>query len=344
MKKTILALTIPAMLAVSAAATAANVYKTDSQTLDVFGRGKFSVNRNHDSQTRSDFSARFGVKGTTQISEGLSAFAHVAWDMQSQRDQLSSNVAGNDDLMSREVFVGLDYGQAGSLELGQDHTPFYSSLTKVTDIFDWDGQESYVGTYGKNFNPNQAIYTNAFGPVTVQASYQFDTQQGSGAAAIDTFNGGVGTFTDQSNAHSLAVVYDTGLGLNVRAAYARQNFAGDEHKNNYGFGVDYTMDNLYVAALYTHDKEDGVNQSAKRNGYEFAAKYNMGKISLLTGYAYGKQDSDATGNDSKYAKAFKLGMQYHFTSNVKGMVQWTNNTADQIDNSNAYHAGLQYNF
>ncbi|MFM2486639.1 porin [Celerinatantimonas yamalensis] len=344
MKKTILALTIPAMLAVSAYATAANVYKTDSQTLDIFGRSKFTLDNNDN--TQAGYSARLGVKGTTKVNDNLTAFGHVSWEMQAKRDSLSSNKSGGDDIKSRYVFVGFDGHSYGKIELGQNDAPFYTSLTSITDIFD-NGMESSVGTYGYNFAPNEAVYTNTVGPLTIQTSYQFDTVEGGSSSAgsvLDSFGAGLtaANFKDQTSAYSMAGVYDTGIGLNVHAGLAHQNFAGNAQKNNYGLGLDYTLNNLYLAALYTHNKEDDGSNTANRNGYEVAASYKLDKLSLRTGYALGKQTSDVTGNDTTYAKAFKLGATYHFTSNVYVTAEWLNNPVG--GNPNDFSGAVAYYF
>lgn len=346
MKKTILALTVPTLLAISTLANAATVYKTDSQSLAVGGRGKFSVN--HQDQSNSSFSARLGIKGNTQVTDQLDAFAYIKWDMQSSRDTLNSNTASRqDNIKSRENYVGLDAHQYGRLKLGQDRAPYRKQLTAVTDIFEFDSAQSIAGSYGKEFNSNLAVYNNTFGPVSIYASYQLDTKNGNGGYgnALDTYDAGlVNTFTDQSSAYSFVGIYDTGIGARLHAGLSHQNFAGQGQKDGYGVALTYNLNALYVAARYNYDKEDDGVNTANRQAYAFAAEYRLNDWKLLAGYEYGKQDSDITGNDGHFAKAFNAGATYYFASNVTGMLQWTHDQADGVEHSNIYSAGLKYSF
>ncbi|SBS38683.1 Porin-like protein L precursor [Marinomonas spartinae] len=345
MKKAIFTLATPLLLAATAA-NAASIIKTDNSSLDIFGRAKFTATNNSESGSSSSFSPRFGVKGQIEDGNGTSAFFRTGWDMQSATDKKGSNLKkGGDNIKARYQFVGLGFEGIGKFTFGQNDTPFYTLVTSATDIFQYNGLEASAGTYGYNWAPNEALYSNTFGRLTVQASYQFKTQEGGNSDngdILDVFDAGLtsANFKTQNNAYSAAASYALTDALNLRAGYAFQTFTNNATKSNYGLAADYTVGNLYFAGVYTHNKEDDGQNKASRNGYEVAASYNMDKYTFRTGYAYGTQDSDVANNDISYAKALKLGVDYHIFSNVTAMTQITHKT----DGSNSYYGGLKYTF
>jgi predicted porin len=351
MKKTILALAVPALLAASAAATAANVYKTDSQSMDVYGRVEADLTnaaQNKGSQEKStdlNTSARLGIKGTTKLTDSLSAFARGEW-------QVNGENSDSDQFKSRHVYLGLDAGTAGNIKFGQTDTPLYTSLTHVIDIFDQWGMEAQQGLYGESRQQSQAIYSNTFGPVSVQLGYQFHTKD-----AKDTL--GFSSTNEQNGAYSAAVVYNTGMGLNVHAAYARQNFTGVDkgNKDNYGFGLDYTNDNLYAGFVYLGAKSnpDGSNNDVTVNSYDLVGAYTLGQTRIYTGWGIQRQSGDGAAStfaahDGTAINSYKLGVEYNFTSNFLSWVEYRhNNGSDAGDTANGFAANevavsAQYNF
>ncbi|MBJ7553592.1 porin [Marinomonas spartinae] len=346
MKKAIFTLATPLLLAATAA-NAASIIKTDNSSLDIYGRAKFTATNNSVSGSSSSFSPRLGVKGQIKDESGTSAFFQTGWDMQSASDKRSSNLRnGGDNLKARYQFVGLGFEGIGKFTFGQNDTPFYTLVTSATDIFNYDGLEASAGTYGYDWAPNEALYSNTFGKLSVEASYQFKTTEGGksdNGDILDVFDAGLNSanFKTQNNAYSAAAAYALTDALNLRAGYAYQTFTNNANKSNYGLAADYTVGNLYFAGVYTHNKEDDGQNTASRNGYEVAASYNMDKYTFTTGYAYGTQDSDIKASDDiAYAKAFKLGVAYHVFSNVTTIAQVTHNT----NGSNSYYGGLNYSF
>lgn len=338
MKKTILALAVPAALLIAGTATAANVYKTDSQSLDVYGKaevdithagfgtqdvGKHNGTTGTDAQNDLESYGRIGLKGTTKINDDLSAFGRGEWQVAGQNSDGSKFTA-------RHVYMGLDFGDSGNVKFGQTDTPMYTNVMSIVDIFDEWGYVVENGVYGGNRQASQVIYSNDFGPVTFQGSYQFHNQDGK-----DNF--GTGKSTVQNSAYSATLAYHTGVGLNVRGGYARQNYDASAYKNNWAMGLDYTMDNLYVAALYSATKaEDTASVSTDLNAYDIAASYTMGKTRVYTGYAIQRTNGDA--QESKTAvNQYTLGAEYNFTSNFLSWVEYRHNNGS-ADGTNGYAA------
>ncbi len=381
MKKAILTL-VPSLL-LAATANASNIIKLDNSSLDIFGRAKFTAQNDSEDSNSSDFSTRLGVKGELKSENGTKAFFMTSWEMLSSSDKAASNnfktvqvanpdkpvdksarydvltsSGSSDDISARYQFVGLSFDGIGKFTFGQTDTPFYSLVTSTTDIFQYDGLEASANTYGTPTRAsNLALYSNSFGKLSVQTSYQFKTEKGGDSdsgSVVDVFYGGLNTenFNTQRNAYSAAAAYALSDALNLRAGYAHQSFTEQATKSNYGLAVDYMLSNLYVAAVYTSTVEDDSKNTTTRNGYEVAASYSMDKFTFTTGYAYGTQKSDVatitnagTGDVSKnddirYAEAFKLGVTYNVFNNFITIAQVTHNK----NASDIYYGGLNYSF
>jgi len=382
MKKAIFTLATPLLLAATAA-NAATVIKTDNSSLDIFGRAKFTGTHTadgNDSSSSTSPSARFGVKGDVKNENGTSAFFHIGWELQSSREDIASNNvttakvadpdnptnkdkrisvvtdAGSDNITSRYVFVGLGSETLGKISFGQNDTPFYTMVTSTTDIPYYNSMEGTAGTYGYRFAPNLALYSNTFGKLSVQASYQFQTAQHSSKQILDYYGAGLNTanFQTQDNAYSAGAIYALTDKLNLHGGFAYQGFINGADKADYGVALDYTINNLYLGTVFTYSKENDVKKTANRKAAEIAASYNMGKYTFDASYAYGKQRSDVAttsttdsdgvttviNNNKTYGKAINLDVQYHVFSNVTVAA----GISHLSDGGNEYDTSLNYSF
>ncbi|WP_133012854.1 porin [Marinomonas flavescens] len=346
MRKTILALAIPAATIMMASAHAANVYNANGSSLDVYG--KVEADMTHagstgDSDAKGDLttSARLGIKGETRVNDNVSVFAKGEWQVAGQNSDGSK-------FTTRKAYLGADFGKDGKVSFGQQNTPLYTSLTQAIDIFDQWGMEAQTGIYGESRQASQAIYSNTFGNLDVQAGYQFRNNDGKDIGAISKN-------TEQDNAYSLAGVYHIGTGLNLRAAYARQNFGNgitntyafnpatggntvtsvstgnsDGKIDTYGLGADYTLNDLYLAFVYLGSKTDNgaaVNSNTSMNSYDLVGAYNINQYRLYTGYGLQKTNADGSSSQNS-VKSYKLGLEYNITPNALTWVEYRHNNAD----------------
>lgn len=113
MKKSLLALAV-VLAATSATASAATVYDKDGTTLTVGGRvqsvfynGFYKKAGYKDASLVN--SSRFSVAGNTKVNNYLSVLAFSEWDM------ADGNKQTGDKLLSREQYVGADFGSLGKL-------------------------------------------------------------------------------------------------------------------------------------------------------------------------------------------------------------------------------------
>lgn len=333
MKKTLLALAVSSATLMTAA-HAATVYDADGQTLDVYGKveadmthagaDKEANKAQADAKGDLTTSARLGIKGTTRVTDDFDVFGKGEW-------QVSGQTSDGNEFKTRYAYLGADFHDAGKVSFGQQYTPLYTSLVKTIDIFDQWGMEAQGGIYGETRQASQVVYSNTLGNFDVQAGYQFRNS--------DNNYNGITNGTQQDNAYSAAAVYHTGIGLNLRGAYARQDFGpngattganSDGKINTYGLGADYTLNDLYLAFVYLGSRADSgasTNADTDTDSYDLVGAYTIDQYRLYTGY--GLQTQDADGSSSKDSvKSYKLGVEYNVTSNFLTWVEYRHNNAD----------------
>lgn len=307
MKKSLLALAV-VFAASSATASAATVYDKDGTTLTVGGRvqsvlfnGFYKKAGEKDSSLVN--SARFNIAGNTKVNDYLSVLAFSEWDM---ADGESKNIG--DNLVSREQYVGADFGSFGKLIAGKtlDST---RQVMAATDIFEYIDVQNDTGINGDRRNGLfRYDYNNngLFASVTYETAadnqkifgQKFDVQNGYAVALGYTFDNVVFgplsikagfNFIDGQNDDFDGAVYNNAKSLGK--LNNAKNFA-----TSIAWGS--SSEGLYLAALYYSQKVDfaidhnkgeankkGLNDNFDRKGYEFTAGYGFDNgIGIYTGY------------------------------------------------------------
>ena len=314
MKKSFLALAVAALAATSIASTASatTVYDKDGTSLSVFGRvqtvfysDKQSGVSNEEASINA--SARLGVDLRTQITSGIAAFARAEWDAADGNN--IEDGKSDDHFKTRYLWVGLDFGQAGSLKVGK-FEPAIKYAISQTDIFDDFGCAGLAGNDDKREGVVQYQWSG-FGFDAI-ASYVFakDGEHIDGAYGLEET-------ADMKNTISLAVGYtspDVVFGpIAVRAGYEHGNFndagsnqaysvsfnaQGQKIKTDLGFdyddydafavGVSWGSLDLgpYVAAVYQQREFSSTSTiDEKVSGYEFAVGYSFANgVTARAGY------------------------------------------------------------
>ena len=354
MKKTLLAVTIPALFAVSA--NAATVYEKDGQKFDVYGRAQANI-ADKEAARLSGFdntaekttligTGRIGLKGSTAINSQVSAFARGEWHVNAEQssanekdidpatpgDQTQSNTKGQ-SFYARHLYVGFDGGQAGKVLFGQTDTAFYDTLA-VTDYFNNWGDEAYAS--GRQ--EGQAIYSGSWGGYRASAGYQFaDASQG------------------LSNAYnaSLGYTFDFGLGLGLGAE--SRNFDKNVGSNTtldsndrWAISTSYGTQGapgFYAAALYTAATKSYYDGKADTDeqGWEFYGSYTTPNNWTFMG-GYNRYYEKEQGAD--VVAYYVADVQYNFTSNFMSYLEYRleDGKTAGVDNDDAVSLGLQYNF
>ena len=169
MKKSLLALAV-VFAASSATASAATVYDKDGTTLTVGGRvqsvfynGFYTKAGYKDASLVN--SSRFSVAGNTKVNDYLSVLAFSEWDM------ADGNKQTGDKLLSREQYVGADFGSLGKLIAGKtlDST---RQVMAATDIFEYVDVQNDTGINGDRRN---GLFRYDYNNNGVFASATFET-------------------------------------------------------------------------------------------------------------------------------------------------------------------------
>ena len=369
MKKTLLALAVPALLAASAA-NAATVYEKDGQKFAVWGRVQTSLLNDaaaaFDGDTTTSETTLVGLgrlrlEGSTAINNQWKAIAKAEWQVAAENSDndakevkdASGNVIGttskdNGKFQARHVYLGFDGAQYGKIIVGQTDTAYYDAIA-ATDMFNQWGS-SANGYLGRQ--EGQVIYSNTWGGFHGGASYQFadDTAKAEVGSKADTNYVNVGKL-DYGYAANLGYNFAQGFGLTAglsKSKFAKSGTVADVDKDDWAVSGSYGVAGeagFYGAAMYNQTKLESQSNSVKYQGYELIGIYRLeNNVSFLGGYNFREvTDSDyASVAKADTTDEYLVGVGYDFTSNVLGWVEYA---ADQIDgNDDRFAATLQYNF
>ncbi|MFQ2201668.1 porin [Aeromonas hydrophila] len=370
MKKTILAIAIPALFA--SAANAAVVYDKDGTTFDVYGRVQANYYGDHNKHvdatdpslgivngqpgikpgTPAHYedvdgeligSSRLGWSGKIALNNTWSGIAKTEWQVSAE------NSANKFD--SRHIYVGFDGTQYGKIIFGQTDTAFYDVL-EPTDIFNEWGD---VGNFYDGRQEGQIIYSNTYGGFKGKLSYQTNDDK---AVKVTDVGQGIkekaiyGDDAKRNYGYAAAAGYDFDFGLGLNAGYAYsdlENSTTTGDKKEWALGAHYAINGFYFAGVYTqgdltHDTATSGDKD-KGRGYELAASYNVDAWTFLAGYNFkeAKINSNTAGSEYKdLVDETLLGVQYAFTSKLKAYTEYKIQGIDKLDDE--WTVALQYNF
>jgi len=356
MKKTILAIAIPALFA--SAANAAVVYDKDGTSFDIYGRVQanyYGDSDNPNPLTQADTqgdaeligTSRLGWSGKVALNNTWSAIAKTEW-------QVAAENSDDSKFKSRHIYAGFDGTQYGKIIFGQTDTAFYDVL-EPTDIFNEWGD---MGNFYDGRQEGQIIYSNTFGGFKGKLSYQTQTNDNEAVKVADV---GGNSFTTEfpgikrnyGYAASAGYDFDFGLGLNAGYAYSDlestvSTASGD--KKEWALGAHYAINGFYFAGMYTqgdlsYDNTTQGSNKDKGRGYELAASYNVDAWTFLAGYnfAEGKVLSNSAGSSYEdIVDETLLGVQYNFTSKFKAYTEYKIQGINDKDDE--FTVALQYNF
>ncbi|XEI34327.1 porin [Aeromonas veronii] len=332
MKKTILAIAIPALFA--SAANAAVIYDKDGTQVSVTGNLRTQFVSDHD-QKSEDLAgrARVGLGAKVALNDTWSGLAKGEW-------QLTANKSGEntaaDDITSREVYVGLDGSQYGMIRFGQLDTVFNDVIGKADIANENSGGASvYDGR-----QEGQVRYDGQWNGVSFGASY-ITANSGYDAGSN---NGIVSVKGDLDRGYAAKLAYDAPFGLSVAAGLEQKEFnetsaSSTDSKKDWGLGASYTLSGLYLGASYSDSKvKDFAGTEEKTRGYELAASYN---VDAWTPYVvYNNAETKETNARSIFTT---LGVTYNFTSNFLAYGEYKFDNAT-VNSDDVVYAGLLYAF
>ncbi|MEG2431891.1 MAG: porin, partial [Acinetobacter sp.] len=148
MKKIIAAAAISVI--VTGAVNAAEVYNTNSNKLDFYGK----VKGEHDFVTNGDTSntdatyARIGFRGETQVNDTIKGFGQ--WEYNLNASEAEGSQGAN---KTRLAFAGLDFGDGGAIDYGRNYGVVYD-IGAYSDNLTEFGGDSYQNA--DNFMTNRS--------------------------------------------------------------------------------------------------------------------------------------------------------------------------------------------
>ncbi|WP_316503562.1 porin OmpC [Pantoea dispersa] len=354
MKRNILAVVIPALLA-AGAANAAEIYNKDGNKLDLYGKVDARHQFSDDSSSDGDKSyVRFGFKGETQITDQLTGYGQ--WEYNVQANVAESQ--GTSGSKTRLGFAGLKFGDAGSFDYGRNYGVLYDAMS-YTDQLPVFGDDTL---YQDNDN---FMAGRSNGLATYRNSNFFGLVDGLAfAVQYQGKNEGRGPRYDNGDGWGTSLSYDTGMGISAVGAYFnsdrtdQQATDGNGDKASaYGFGLKYDANNVYLAAFYGESRNltqygnnnDGTGATGpdfnfaanKAQAFEVVAQYQF-DFGLRPSIAYlqskGKDLNGATGHGSTFAggdadlvKYIEIGTYYYFNKNMSTYVDYKINLLDDND-------------
>ncbi|WP_305790947.1 porin OmpF [Pantoea sp. MBD-2R] len=382
MKRNILALVIPALLA-AGAANAAEIYNKDGNKLDLYGKAVglhyFSDNDGNDGDQSY---VRFGFKGETQINDQLTGYGQWEYNANASNSEGSDAQDGN---KTRLGFAGLKFAEFGSIDYGRNYSLLYDPMGWTDMLPEFGGDSAYtdLGVLGGR-TTGVLTYrnTNFFGLVDgwdFAVQYQGkndrdDTRRANGDGyALSTsytspigvgVSGAYGSY-DRTNAQAAG----------VRTAVNSKDSADTITINNSGAGkraeawataLKYDANSVYLAAMYGETRNatpisysgtfsDGSDASIasfanKAQNIELVAQYQF-DFGLRPSVAYVQskgKDIEGVG-DADLIKYVDVGATYYFNKNMSTYVDYQINLLDDnnplgLNTDDTVAVGLVYQF
>ncbi|WP_225639344.1 porin OmpC [Candidatus Profftia sp. (ex Adelges kitamiensis)] len=384
MKRDILAVVVPVLLAASAA-NAAEIYNKDGKKLDLYGKVDGLHYFSDAKYSESDQSyANFGFKGETQISDKLTGYGQ--WEY---KIKVNSNQGDGASKKATCVsFAGLKFGDVGSLDYGRNHGILHD-VEAWTDILPEFGGNTYTVTDNYMTGPTDSVATyrnknffglvdglnfavqyqgenddhNVFNEITnkwensnpSKNSRTLQNQNGKGWGLSTTYNFGTGISAGAAYASSERTKEQTTRGMTINSS-----IAGGKRADAWTAGVKYNANNVYLATTYaeTHNMTPYHDSIAdKTQNLEVVAQYQFDfglrpSVSYLQSKGKDPKTNHSTPGYKHLVKYIDVGATYDFKKNMSTYLDYKinllNNNNFTKDNSistdDIIAVGLVYRF
>ncbi|WP_412544578.1 MULTISPECIES: porin [Providencia] len=366
MKRNILAMVIPALLA-AGAANAAEVYNKDGNKLDVYGKvdvrhyfADANKKAGEKSEDGDDSRVRLGVKGDTQITDQLTGFGRFEWETKTNKAE------DEGENKNRLAYAGLKFADFGSIDYGRNYGVIYDT-NAWTDVFPLWGADTMAQSDNFMTSRNRNLLTyrnnNAFGYVDgLSFALQYQGKNG------DNNKSTAGVRKDNGDGYGLSAAYDLGWGVTLGGGYSNSSRtpeqqatkgAGGDKAQAWNVGGKFDANNVYLAAMYGQtlnmtrygNKSTGI--ANKTENVELVAQYlfDFG-LKPSIGYNQSKGKDLGTYGNQDLVKYVSVGSYYYFNKNMSAVVDYKINLLDNndftkangINTDNVVGLGLIYQF
>jgi len=293
----------------------------------IYGKVNVSVvtaaNGSTDQWKLNSNASRLGVKGKTEIADGLYAVYKAEFEV-----CVDDGDCKGQTFAQRNIMGGIR-GSFGTLWAGKHDTPTKLAQNKI-DLFN-DLEGDIKNTFeGENRVSNMIAYTspemNGFATTLAMIPAEGSDVDGDGQN-------------------------DTGLtdGMSYSVSYTKDNFyiavAGDQDVDSQDLMrivAQYKMDALQLGVMYQQN-EDNLG-SKDESGVFVSAAYKLDKKTTLKAQ-YGSIEDDVDGDEEE---TLSLGADYKLAKGTKLYVFYTDNTDSSIGNSDkedtAFGLGMEHKF
>lgn len=293
----------------------------------VYGKANLSVVNqdfgSYDEWTLNSNASRLGLKGKTEISDGLEIVYQAEYEI-----CIDSGDCKGQTFKQRNTFVGIK-GGFGMVSVGKHDSPTKLAAGKVDLFNDLEGDIKNAFE-GENRLSNIIAYTS---PTM------------NGFTTTLAMIPGEGADVDQDGQD------DTGLsdGLSYSVNYTKDSIylaiAGDQDVDKQDllrFVAQYQIDALKLGVMYQQN-EDNLG-TKDESGYFVSAAYKLDNNITLKAQ-YGAIEDDVDGDEEQ---TLSLGADYKLAKNTKVFAFYTNNTDSAIDSNDdefsALGIGMEHKF
>lgn len=367
-----------AMLAVTSAANAADVYKNERMSLDMYGRiyaGQFMGTKQNGTDDYSEKLGanqfiRFGVKADSAITGTMKAVAQYEIQSYIGNSEKINNVScttkasgtttltystecKDDKIRTRLAFAGVKSDNWGQVTFGRQK----GAIAQVSDWTDVSLSDGYgyqalgVGTdvFGTVRSSDLLKYSAKFGDLKsgkgtngaqVDVSYKFD-----GNTMEETSSDSADQAYGLSASYTLIDSLSFGAGYNV----GTRDKTGLEDAKLWLLGVKFDNKSWYAALNYA-DGSDWLATGTDHTGIEAAVGYTFNNgFGLLA--MYNKQEQElATGVKKDNVDYYTLGAQYQFNKAFRVIGEYRIQNLDAVSSTTAektendYQLAVRYDF
>ncbi|WP_309137459.1 porin [Dickeya zeae] len=354
MKRNILAVVIPALLA-AGAANAAEVYNKDGNKLDLNGKIDGLHYFSKDSGNSGDQTyARLGFTGETKINSDLTGYGRFETQFNAQNAEDTNGRTGK----TRYAYAGLKFGDFGSIDYGRNRAIGYDGISYTDVLPEFGGDQSYtdnltgrnagVATYrNKNFFGLVDGWDFALGYQSAHSeSNDVARQTGAGWAISSSYTapfgvGVIGSYTQANRTQAQmadgqgkkAEAWATGLKYDANSVYVAATY-GEYHN------LSYTSGNTFLVGKGVRTADSDGNQKEALDTtkvFEAVAQYNFDfGLTPSVGYVSAKAKDDKATTNDYITKYVSLGLTYAFNKNFSTYTEYDINL---LKSDNAYGLG-----
>ena len=365
-----------ALMAATSAAQAADVYKNEQMSLDMYGRiyaGQFfgekkNANEDYSAKLGANQFIRFGVKADSAITGTMKAIGqyeaqfnigdsekinNVSCATTEASDGTHTTTCSDDKIRTRLAFAGVKSDNWGQVTFGRQKGAV-SQVADWTDVALSDGYGADAlghgaDKFGTGRSSDLLKYSAKFGDLKsgkstngaqVDVSYKFDgnnTEEVSSASADQAYG--------LSASYTLIDSLSFGAGYNV----GTRDKAAEEDAKLWLLGVKFDNKTWYAALNYA-DGSDWLATGTDHTGVEAAVGYTFANgIGLLA--MYNKQEQElANGVKKDNVDNYTLGAQYQFNKafrvigeyRIQNLDAMSSTTAEAIEDD--YQLAVRYDF